>query len=164
MAAAFLLPLLLAVGAARADAPVVRLGPAVGGGALVGGVAELQVSRVTFIEAQLGFRPGVSLSTRIYPNGMAGLGAHMQFGEKKLQNGGFLTVGSTLPLGFFESWVAGGWSARIWSRKRQWALTLAAGPAGWIVRDLPPETDLRLPVWIYARVGMQFGLGAGRGG
>jgi hypothetical protein len=134
----------------------VTVGPSVLGGTLVGFVSDVQVSRTTWFDAGIGFRPGVSLQETIYPNFALHFGISAQFGERPLRNGLFVTVNSTLPLAFYEAWAAGGWSIRIWDKHDVNSFTIDIGPGMYFVRELPPEVDLRIPVFLSTRVAAHF--------
>jgi hypothetical protein len=151
--------------AALAEELGLTVGPSFLGGTAAGGVTQLQVSRTTFVEGGVGLRPGWAVDQdRFYLNVAASLGVCAQFGVLPMRNGVFLNVASTMPLDSYEAWASGGWSMRVWGPKDQGSTTLDIGVAAYIVRDLPPGTDLgEVPVFLSTRVALHFPLVA-RGG
>ncbi|MDP2307785.1 MAG: hypothetical protein Q8P18_17300 [Pseudomonadota bacterium] len=149
--------LFLTAPSARAEGVGLTLGPSVGGGSLVGGVVQAQLSRPVFLEADLGYRAGWAVGEGYYPNVMIAAGVAAQFGERPWRNGFFAKVGTTAPVAFYEAWVAFGWSARIWGPKDIRSFTMDFGPAVYIVRDLPSNVDLgEVPLFAHLRVAWHF--------
>lgn len=133
------------------------VGPSVGGGSLAGGVVQLQLSRPLFLEADIGYRGGWVIGRAYYPNFVLAGGLAMQFGGRPWRNGFFVKAASTLPASFHEVWVAFGWSARIWGPQDLRSFTLDLGPAVYLVRHLPPNTDLdEIPFFIHLRAAWHF--------
>ncbi len=144
---------------ARAAPVGLTLGPTVGGGSLVGGVVQVQLSRPLYLEAEVGYRGGWSVGHAYYPNLMFAGGLSTQFGQRPWRSGFFANVATTLPFAFYEAWVALGWSSRFWGPRDLRSFTLDLGPAIYLYRDLPPGTDLdELPFFVHARVAWHFPL------
>lgn len=150
--------LLLAFAPAARAGVGLTMGASVGGGTLVGGIAQLQVSRAFFVEADIGYRSGWDVGERYYPNFAVGAGMSATFGKKPFRNGFYFNAASTLPMGFHEAWVSAGWSARLWGPKDLRSFTLEVGPAVYAVRDLPPGTDLEFPGFLHLRAAWHFPL------
>jgi hypothetical protein len=157
--ATLLLSTLLSVAAppARAEGVGLTLGPSVGGGSLVGGVVQVQVSRPIFLEADIGYRGGWAVGEGYYPNVMVAAGIAAQFGERPARHGFFAKVGSTAPIAFYEAFVALGWSMRVWGPKDLRSFTMDLGPGIFLVRDLPPNVDLgEVPLFVHLRAAWHF--------
>lgn len=133
-------------------------GPTVGGGTLVGMRAEVQTSPSVWLRTGLGLRVGMSIQ-ELYPNAALSLGVGSAFGEGKFRNGVFGEVGASAPIGFFDAWVAAGWSAHLYRKSGQRSVNLEVGPAVYLVRELPPETSLHWPVFLLARAAFPFEFG-----
>lgn len=142
--------------AAEGQGVGVTVGPSVLGGTIAGFVTELQVSRTTWFDAGFGFRPGLSVEEGFFPNIALHLGVEAQFGQRPLRNGFFADVHSTLPLAFYEAWVAAGWSMRIWDKHDETSYTINVGPGVYFVRDLPDTVDLRIPVFLSVQLAAHF--------
>lgn len=147
----------VAAPAAHAEGVGVTLGPTVGGGGLVGGVVQIQLSRPVFLEADLAYRGGWDVGTAYYPNLMVAGGVVAQFGERPLRNGFFAKVATTAPAASYEAWVAFGWSMRAWGPKDIRSFTMDLGPAVYLAREMPSGVDLgEIPFFAHLRFAWHF--------
>lgn len=135
--------------------PVWSLGPSLGGGMLVGMTMEVQAGRTLWVQTDLGLRPGVSLSA-VYPNIALTTGINLGFGEHRVRHGVFAVTGLSAPLGFFDAWLAAGWSMEVFDRTGRRTMNFEVGPSLYLVRDMPPETDLTWPAFLYMRLAWPF--------
>ncbi|GDX80778.1 hypothetical protein LBMAG42_25890 [Deltaproteobacteria bacterium] len=135
--------------------PVWSLGPSVGGGMLVGMTMEVQASRTLWVQTDLGLRPGISVSD-VYPNIALSTGINMGLGEKRIRHGVFAVTGLSAPLGFFDAWLAAGWSMEVFNKKGRRTMNLEVGPSLYLVREMPAETDLSWPAFLYLRAAWPF--------
>lgn len=135
--------------------PVWSIGPSIGGGMLVGMSMEVRASRTLWVQADLGLRPGLSVSN-VYPNVALTTGINMGLGEKRIRHGVFAVTGLSAPLGFFDAWLAAGWSMEVFNKKGRRTMNFEVGPSLYLVREMPAETDLSWPAFLYMRAAWPF--------
>ena len=127
------------------------VGPVFGGGNLAGLNVTAPLGEDVSLGIDLGLRPGVSIRG-FYANFAGVLVAAGELSRPaRTRHGLFAAFGASAPLSFFDAWTAGGWHMSSYDTRGLRQLSFELGPAYYLVRDLPPETDLRLPVFLYLR-------------
>jgi hypothetical protein len=136
---------------AQAGTQAAAIGPVFGGGNLAGLNVTAPLSEDVSLGIDLGLRPGVSIRG-FYANFAGVLVAAGELSRAgRTRHGLFAAFGASAPLSFFDAWTAGGWHMSSYDTRGLRQLSFELGPAYYLVRDLPPETDLRLPVFLYLR-------------
>lgn len=139
------------VPAARAADLYPALGPVVGGGSLIGLDVTVPLGPDVTLAVDAGLRPGLSIE-RLYGNVDFGMvvGAELSHG-KASRHGIFGTAGASAPADFFDAWTAVGWHYVNYDRRELRQFTLDLGPAVYLIRQMPPETALTIPAFVYVR-------------
>lgn len=136
---------------AQAGTQAAAIGPVFGGGNLAGLNVTAPLSEDVSLGMDLGFRPGLSISG-FYANFAGVLAASGELSKPaRTRHGLFAAFGVSAPLEFFDAWTGAGWHMSSYDTRGLRQISFQLGPAYYLVRDLPPETDLRLPVFLYLR-------------
>ena len=137
--------------AARAADLYPAIGFVVGGGSLIGLDVTVPLGPDVSVAVDAGLRLGLSIED-VYPNANAGfvVGGELTK-DAPVRHGVFATAGASAPLGFFDAWVGAGWQMVSYDRRRLRQFTLDVGPALYLVRNMPPETALTIPAFVYVR-------------
>ena len=136
----------------------VAIGPSFGGGMLASMAIEIKAADHVWVQSDAGLRVGLS-EKDLYPNLAVTAGAHTAYGATPARFGYFGIVGASAPLRFFDAWVAAGLSIDFHGKSARRKGNLEAGPAVYVVRDLPEEVHLDFPVFVYLRYALLFGMG-----
>ncbi len=127
------------------------MGPVFGGGSLVGLDLTVPLGEEVSLGIDVGLRTGLSIKD-IYPNVAGSVVVAGELSRPgRTRHGLFATVGATAPLDFFEVWTGGGWHLSTFDARGLRQIGFDLGLAYYLVRELPPETDLRLPAFLYLR-------------
>lgn len=150
--AAVLAALTLAgVPSARAADLYPALGPVVGGGSLIGLDVTVPLGSDVTLAVDAGLRPGISVE-RAYANFDLGIVVAAELSKGKASRHGiFGTAGASAPAEFFDAWTAVGWHFVSYDRRELRQFTLDLGPAVYLIREMPRETALTVPAFVYVR-------------
>lgn len=135
----------------------VGLGVTVGGGALPAANVVVYATEWLALDAGVGLRWG--LGADLVPAIMLLGGAAFDGGGARYHHGAFLRLGATVPIDYTEAFVAGGYSARMFTRTGRHMFTIDGGPGWFFVRDVPMSVHEQPRFLLYARFGWSIFLG-----